>query len=83
MTRTLAEIVDAYNAAHVVLCDAGNGAGFGPRGVAVDYDAGTMADLAMHEIPKAEGRVSEDGFVMTWQSEWQHDENGYRWRIRF
>lgn len=85
--RTLASITAEFfgedEAPSVIVCDAGNGSAWGEAGRAMDYDAATMADLIMTDIPDADDRTSEDGFESLTQSEWQHDDNGHRWRVRF
>ena len=85
--RTLSSIVAEFfgkdETKSVVFCDAGNGCGFGGAGRVVDYDPAAMADLIMTDIPEGDDRTSEDGFVSSTQSEWQHGENGYRWQVRF
>jgi len=85
--RTLASIIAEFftedETKHIIVCDDGNGSSFGDAGRGAEYDPDTMADLIMTDIPDGEDHTSDDGVATTVQSEWQHDVNGYRWRVRF
>jgi hypothetical protein len=87
--RTLSSIIVEFfsedETKNVLFCDAGNGCAFGEMGQFADYDAATMGDLIMTDIPAdADDVWLEDGKASSiTQSEWQDGENGYRWRVRF
>lgn len=87
--RTVASIMTEffteYETPRLYYCDRGNGSAFGEMGRVLDYDAATMADLIMTDIPADDETVwLEDGKPASiTQSDWQDGENGYQWRVRF
>jgi hypothetical protein len=85
-TITLAELVTQYGANAYVFMDLGSGAGFGPRGVSMDYD--DDASEAYHGIsmtPVTERHVTEDGRELEFISDWidSDEHQNYAYRIGF
>lgn len=85
---TLHELITDFETrsdpASFVFVDRGNGTGWGERGVTVRYteiNEEAYGHLEMHELPKDDVFVSEDGSTLHYASNWITGNGGYEYRI--
>jgi hypothetical protein len=85
--RTLDALINEFGSNAFVIADAGNGSGFGEKGVATEYDDDAAASYgAVVLAPLAAPHTSDDGHECAYASEWIAQgtgDNPYRVRIYF
>ena len=85
--KTLADLVQDYGAAGVVVADDGNGCGKGIDGVMVEYDQDMAHAYGIVQMERLETpHISKDGVECNYASYWMiigNGDNPYRIRLYF